>query len=84
MVHKSDDPEGLMFSMEDFCGGYGLYGFNCTSDLDKGHWSPSYRGSIEIHGKLSAQPTDNISIIIMAETPAVYSLDNTRSVTKDW
>ena len=73
-----------MFSMDDFCGGYGLYGFDCTSDIDKGHWSPSYRGSIEIHGRLSVQPTADISIIIMAETPAVWSLDSTRSVTKDW
>ena len=37
MVHKSNTPEGLLFSMADFSGGYALYSFHLTPDLDSGH-----------------------------------------------
>ena len=84
ITHKINGPEGLMFSMADYCGGYALYSFDLTPDLDSGHWSPSYRGSLDIHGALSAQPAANISIIVFAEVPGVWELDKDRSVTKDW
>ena len=69
--------------MADFTGGYALYGFDLTPDLDSGHWSPSYRGSLEIHGAFSAEPDANFSIVVLAETPSVFELNADRSVTKD-
>ena len=72
MTHKTNGPEGLLFSMADFSGGYALYSFDLTPDLDSGHWSPSYRGSLEIHGAFSADPAANVSIVVFAEVPSVW------------
>ena len=44
LAHKSGGPEGLLFSMADFYGGYGLYAFDLTPDLHHGHWSLSHIG----------------------------------------
>ena len=52
--------------MADFCGGYAIYGFDLIPDLSTGHWSPSYRGDIEIHGEFAAQPAAPVSIIVIA------------------
>ena len=84
ITHKANSQEGLLFSMSDFCGGYALYSFDLSPDLDAGHWSPSFRGSLDVHGSLANQPTDNISIIVFAETPGVWELDGSRNVSKDW
>ena len=84
LAHKNNGPEGLLFSMADFPGGYALYGFDLTPDLDSGHYPPSYRGSLEIHGAFSAEPAANVSIILLAEVPSIWELNSDRSVTKDW
>ena len=84
IAHKNNGAEGLLFSMADFPGGYALYAFDLTPDLDSGHWSPSYRGSLEIHGAFNAEPGTNVSIIVLAEVPSVWELDADRSVIKDW
>ena len=84
MAHKNNGPEGLLFSMSDFPGGYALYSFDLTPDLDSGHYSPSYRGSLDIRGSFSAEPAANVSIIVLTETPGVWELDSARTVTKDW
>ena len=84
ITHKINGPEGLLFSMSDFPGGYFFYSFDLTPDLDSGHWSPSYRGSLEIHGALSGKLDAFMSIVVLAEVPGVWELDKDRSVTKDW
>ena len=84
IAHKSNGPEGLLFSMEDYPGGYALYGFDLTPDLDSGHWSPSFRGSLEVHGAFSAEPAANVSIIVFAEIPSVFEISEDRAITKDW
>ena len=70
--------------MSDFTGGYALYSFDLTPDLDSGHYSPSNRGSLDIQGTLKTQPTEFVSIIVLAEVPGVWELDSERTVTKDW
>ena len=54
LAHKIRGPEGLHFSMADFCGGYGLFAFHLTPDLDHSHWSPFYWGNHKVHGEFTA------------------------------
>ena len=84
ITHKINGPEGLLFGLKDYPGGYAFYSFDLTPDLDSGHWSPSYRGSLEIHGALTADPANNVSIVVYSEVPGVWELDKDRSVIKDW
>lgn len=65
ILHQASTPEGLLFSMADFPGGYALYSFDLTPDLDSGQWSPSYRGALEISGEFSAKPATNVYIIVL-------------------
>lgn len=69
--HRDKIPENLLLSMVDFLGGYALYSFDLTPDLDHGHYSPSFRGSLEIHGAFSAEPAANVSIVVLVEVPSV-------------
>ena len=78
LAHKSGGPEGLLFSMADFCGGYGLYAFDLTPDLDHGHWSLSYRGDLEVHGEFSAQPAADVTMVVLALIPSVIEISGTR------
>ena len=84
MARKSYGPEGMLFSMADYCGGYALYGFDLTPDLDHGHWSPSYRGDIEIQGTFAAQPAADVTLVLLSLTPSVFELTGDREVIKDW
>ena len=84
MTHKINTPEGLLISMSDYVGGCALYAFDLTPDLASGHWSPSVRGSLEIHGAFNAIPAAHVSIIVLAEVPGVWELNADRSVIKDW
>ena len=70
--------------MSDFCSGYCLLGFDLTPDLSTGHWSPSYRGDIEIHGEFQTQPATPVSIIVVATVPSVFEIGEDRSIYKDW
>ena len=81
---KSFSSEGLMFSMADFCGGYALYGFDLTPDLDSGHWSPSYRGDIDVHGDFAAQPAADVTLVLLSLTPGVFEISGDREIFKDW
>ena len=83
-THKLNGPSGLLFSMADYPGGYALYSFDLTPDLDSGHWSPSYRGALSIKGAFSAAPAADVSIVVFTEVPSVWELNGNRSVIKDW
>ena len=84
VAQKNWGVEGMLFSMEDYCGGYAIYGFDLTPDLSTGHWSPSYRGDLEIHGEFTAQPANPVSIIVIATVPSVFEIGDDRSIVKDW
>ena len=70
--------------MGDFCGGYGLFAFDLTPDLGHGHWSPSYRGELEVHGEFAAQPAADVTMVIVTWTPSVFEVSGAREVTKNW
>ena len=84
LAHRSGGPEGLLFSMADFCGGYGLYAFDLTPDLDHGHWSPSYRGDIEVHGEFAVQPAADVTMVMLALIPSVIEISGEREIIRDW
>ena len=84
LAHKGFGAEGLLFSMADFCGGYALYGFDLTPDLDYGHWSPSYRGDIAVHGAFAAQPAADVTLVLLSLTPSVFEISGDREIFKEW
>ena len=68
--------------MADFCGGYGLYVF--APDLDNEHWSPSYHTHLEVHGKFTAQPAANVTMVLLVLIPSVIEISGTREIIRDW